>query len=44
MAIQYWVGAKAVVFNTKLRKLLILKRSVYDTDAGFWENPGGKKK
>ena len=43
MAIQYWVGAKAVVFNTKLRKLLILKRSVYDTDAGFWENPGGKK-
>ncbi len=43
MAIQYYVGAKAIIFNTKLKKLLVLKRSVYDIAAGFWENAGGKK-
>lgn len=43
MAIKYWVGAKAIVYNTKLKKLLLMKRSYYDTSAGMWENPGGKK-
>jgi len=43
MAIKYWVGAKAFVYNTKLKKFLVLKRSYGDTSAGMWENPGGKK-
>lgn len=43
MAIKYWVGAKAIVYNTKLKRLLVMKRSYDDTSAGFWENPGGKK-
>ena len=43
MAIKYWVGAKAFVYNTKLKKFLVIKRSQGDTSAGMWENPGGKK-
>ena len=43
MAIKYWVGTKAIVYNTKLKKLLVVKRAYDDTSAGFWENPGGKK-
>lgn len=43
MAIKYWVGAKAFVYNTKLNKLLVMQRAYGDTSAGMWENPGGKK-
>ncbi len=43
MAIKYWVGAKAFVYNKKLKKFLTIKRSYGDTSAGMWENPGGKK-
>ena len=43
MAIKYWVGAKAFVYNTKLKKFLTIKRSYTDSSAGMWENPGGKK-
>ena len=43
MAIKYYVGAKAFVYNTKLKKFLTIKRSYTDTSAGMWENPGGKK-
>lgn len=43
MAIKYWVGAKAIVYNVNLKKFLVVKRSLDDTSAGFWENPGGKK-
>ena len=43
MAIKYWVGAKAFVYNTKLKKFLVVKRGYNDTSAGMWENPGGKK-
>ncbi len=43
MAIKYWVGAKAFVYNTKLRKFLVIKRAYGDTSASIWENPGGKK-
>ena len=43
MAIKYWVGAKAIIYNTNLKKFLDVKRSLDDTSAGFWENPGGKK-
>lgn len=43
MAIKYWVGAKAIVYNVNLKKFLVMKRSLDDTSAGFWENPGGKK-
>lgn len=43
MAIKYWVGAKAIIYNTKLHKILAVKRGFDDTSAGVWENPGGKK-
>jgi 8-oxo-dGTP diphosphatase len=43
MAIKYWVGAKAFIYNTKLKKFLILRRSLDDFGAGLWENAGGKK-
>lgn len=43
MATKYWVGAKAIVYNTKTKRILVMKRSYDDTSAGFWENPGGKK-